>query len=185
MWLLGRIIYWCLLYQITGANYLICRHFKIRHILSVLQALLYTFGARIIYILFRSWYNHSSSFTIASVRIENHLGSWRRHQVLASWQSSQLNLVLPQSSCSTLVKISGRMLLVRLPGKPPNTRGGGKIHAADSKAWSLQEITSLDEDFSLEENSSLEDASVLRKTSVLRKRKNDTTSTTDKFFGSP
>ena len=121
MWLLGRIIYWCLLYQITGANYLICRHFKIRHILSVLQALLYTFGARIIYILFRSWYNHSSSFTIASVRIENHLGSWRRHQVLASWQSSQLNLVLPQSSCSTLVKISGRMLLVRLPGNPPNT----------------------------------------------------------------
>ena len=51
MWLLGRIIYWCLLYQITGANYLICRHFKIRHILSVLQALLYTFWARIIYIL--------------------------------------------------------------------------------------------------------------------------------------
>ena len=84
--------------------------------------------------LYRSWYNHSSSFTIASVRIENHLRSWRRHQVLASWQSSQLNLVLPQSSCSTLVKISGRMLLVRLPGKPPNTRGGGKIHAADSKA---------------------------------------------------
>ena len=69
---------------------------------------------------YRSWYNHSSSFTIASVRIENHLRSWRRHQVLASWQSSQLNLVLPQSSCSTLVKISGRMLLVRLPGKPPN-----------------------------------------------------------------
>ena len=54
MWLLGRIIYWCLLYQITGANYLICRHFKIRHILSVLQALLYTFWARIIYILSRS-----------------------------------------------------------------------------------------------------------------------------------
>ena len=71
--------------------------------------------------LYRSWYNHSSSFTIASVRIENHLRSWRRHQVLASWQSSQLNLVLPQSSCSTLVKISGRMLLVRLPGNPPNT----------------------------------------------------------------
>ena len=126
---------------------------------------------------YRSWYNHSSSFTIASVRIENHLRSWRRHQVLASWQSSQLNLVLPQSSCSTLVKISGRMLLVRLPGKPPNTRGGGKIHAADSKAWSLQEITSLDEDFSLEENSSLEDASVLRKTAPLRKRNNDTIST--------
>ena len=55
MWLLGRIIYWCLLYQITGANYLICRHFKIRHILSVLQALLYTFWARIIYILPLSW----------------------------------------------------------------------------------------------------------------------------------
>ena len=53
MWLLGRIIYWCLLYQISGANYLICRHFKIRHILSVLQALLYTFWARIIYILFK------------------------------------------------------------------------------------------------------------------------------------
>ena len=30
---------------------MICRHFKIRHILSVLQALLYTFWARIIYIL--------------------------------------------------------------------------------------------------------------------------------------
>ena len=84
--------------------------------------------------LYRSWYNHSSSFTIASVRIENHLRSWRRHQVLATWQSSQLNLVLAQSSCLSLVKLSGRRLLVRFEKIPPNTRGGGKIHAVDSQA---------------------------------------------------
>ena len=86
--------------------------------------------------LYRSWYNHSSSFTIASVRIENHLRSWRRHQVLASWQSSQLNLVLPQSSCSTLVKISGRMLLVRLPGNPPNKSSKVENHHQEvSVVW--------------------------------------------------
>ena len=34
MWLLGQMIYCCLLYQISGANYLISRHFKIRHISS-------------------------------------------------------------------------------------------------------------------------------------------------------
>ena len=33
-----RIIYWCLVYHISGANYLNFRHFTIRHILLTLQA---------------------------------------------------------------------------------------------------------------------------------------------------
>ena len=48
-------IYWCLDYQVSDTNYLIFRHFTIRHILLIFQTLLYTFVAHIIYMLLTQW----------------------------------------------------------------------------------------------------------------------------------